>query len=171
MFQGIFRRAELAVDSVVAKYVGRVTVAVPLIVAAGFATAALTVKLVELYGAVTAYALMAALFAVLGMLTAAFVGIRPVGQEEAPAEAAAGESSESVKEVENLLTPEVRAVLATAAPMALPAVARVILRNLPLVVLLAIATYIVSRFADTTSAGPLGSEVDDAAAAATAAAA
>ena len=41
----------------------------------------------------------------------------------------------------------------------------------PLVVLLAIATYIVSRFADTTSAGPSGSEVDEAAAVATAAAA
>jgi hypothetical protein len=114
---------------------------------------------------------MATLFAVLGVLTAAFVGVRPIAQETPAAEAIVEETSEAAKEVESLLTPEVKAVLTTAAPIALPAVARVILRNLPLVVLLAIATYIVSRFADTTSAGPSGSEVDEAAAAATAAAA
>jgi hypothetical protein len=37
MLQGILRRAERKVDSVVAKYIGRATVAVPLVVAGGFA--------------------------------------------------------------------------------------------------------------------------------------
>jgi hypothetical protein len=49
-----------------------------------------------------------------------------------------------------MLTPELKAVLATAAPVALPAIARSILRNLPLVLLLAIAAYLFSRFANSS---------------------
>src|SRR5690606_29641685 len=74
MFQGLFKRAERSIDSVVARFVDRALVAVPLLVAAGFATAALTVKLVEVYGHVTAYAMMAALFAVIGAVTMAVLG-------------------------------------------------------------------------------------------------
>ena len=53
MFQGLLMRAERSIDQVIAKYMGRAMVAVPLLVATGFATAALTVELVELYGSVT----------------------------------------------------------------------------------------------------------------------
>lgn len=145
MLQGILQRAERKVDSVVAKYIGRATVAVPLIVAGGFATAALTVKLVELYGAVTAYAMMAALFAVLAVLTAALVGGGVVAEDVAAPTSA--ESIEAEQAVEDLLTPELRAMLTTAAPVALPVVARSIFRNLPLLLVLAIAAYLFSRFA------------------------
>ncbi len=150
MLQGILQRAERKVDSVVARYMGRATVAVPLVVAGGFATAALTVKLVELYGAVTAYALMAALFAVLSVLTAALVGMGSEGAAEASVQPSSEASAEAIEDVESLLTPEVRAVLATAAPIALPAVARSVLRNLPLVLLLAIAAYLFSKFSNVS---------------------
>src|SRR3990172_10885195 len=120
MLQGILQRAERKVDSVVAKYIGRATVAVPLVVAGGFATAALTVKLVELYGAVTAYALMAALFAVLSVVTAAVISFDSQSVPEAADQPASEDSAKIAEDVENLLTPEVRAVLASAAPVALP---------------------------------------------------
>lgn len=147
MLQGILQRAERKVDSVVAKYISRVTVAVPLVVAGGFATAALTVKLVELYGTVTAYALMAILFAILSVVTAAIVGAGSRATDKSE-ELKASEERVAIEDVESLLTPELRAVLTTAAPVALPAIARSILRNLPLVLLLGIAAYLFSRFAN-----------------------
>jgi len=150
MLQGILQRAERKVDSVVAKYIGRATVAVPLVVAGGFATAALTVKLVELYGAVTGYALMAALFAVLSLVTAAVIGLGSQAATETSDQPASEDSTEAAQDVESLLTPELRAVLTTAAPVALPAIVRSILRNLPLVLLLGIAAYLFSRFANTS---------------------
>ena len=57
LFQGLFKRAERSIDSAIAKFVGRATVAVPLLIAGGFATAALSIKLVEMYGTVSAYEL------------------------------------------------------------------------------------------------------------------
>ena len=75
MFQGLFKRAERSIDSVVDRFVSRALIAIPLLVAGGFATAALTVKLVELYGSVTGYELMAVLFTVIGFVTMAIVNV------------------------------------------------------------------------------------------------
>jgi hypothetical protein len=159
MFQGLFQRAENKLDSVVAKYVGRVTVALPLIVAGGFATAALTVKLVDMYGAVAGYSLMAALFALIGLVTMAIVGTEARSTSEAAsAEPSAIASEEASKEsssdpdllASELLTPEVRAFLSSAAPMALPSIARGVGRNLPLILILALIGFVISRFAATS---------------------
>ena len=141
MFQGLLRRAEQSIDQVVAKYVGRATVAIPLIVAAGFATAAVSVKLVELYGQVIAYSIMAAGFAVLSLVTMAIVGTGNGTVETLSEPAAAADTAAS------LLTPEVRAFLASTAPMALPTIARGVGRNLPLILILALVGYFISRFA------------------------
>ncbi len=159
MLQGLFKRAENKIDSVVAKYVGRVTVAIPLLIAGGFATAALTVKLVEMYGAVTGYAIMAAVFGVIGLVTMAAVETeaRPAesGSTSEPSAAAAsgdaGQTDESADLLaSDLLTPEVRAFLSSAAPMALPGIARGVGRNLPLILILALIGFVISRFAETS---------------------
>jgi hypothetical protein len=159
MLQGLFRRAENKLDSVVAKYVGRVTTAIPLLIASGFATAALTVKLVEIYGTVAACSLMAALFAVIGLITMAVVetDTSASATNGASAETASAEQKEaSQNQTEasdmlpsELLTPEVRAFLSSAAPMALPSIARGIGRNLPLLLILALIGFVISRFAET----------------------
>src|SRR5690349_14836441 len=133
MFQGLFKRAESTIDSVVARFVARALVAIPLIVAAGFATAAATIKLVELYGSIVALSLMAAAFAVIGLVALAIVDIsaRPSGEavaEEPPASPTSEASGDAIDPMD-LLTPEVRALLASAAPMALPGIARGIGRN------------------------------------------
>lgn len=154
MLQGLLKRAERSIDQVVAKYMGRAMVAVPLVVAGGFATAALTVKLVELYGSVIAYGAMAALFGVIGLLTMAIVNVGPNPAAEAPsaAEAEAAASPEqpqgSAAEAADLLPPELRALFASAAPMALPPVIRGIGKNLPLILFLALVGFIISRFSE-----------------------
>jgi uncharacterized membrane protein len=154
MFQGLFRRAESTIDNAVWKLVGRAAVAVPLLIASGFASAALTVWLVERYGAITAYGMMAALFSFIALVTMAVVSTNgPRVSEEAPAQSASSaETSADTAADEgidpmDLLTPEVRAFLATAAPMAIPVVARGVGRNLPLIFLLAVVGYLISRFA------------------------
>jgi hypothetical protein len=168
MFQRLFKRAEsaaeTAIDQILGKYIGRVMVAIPLLAAGGFATAALTTKLVELYGSTTGYALMAAVFAVVGLAMMA------VGVGSRTAEAPAAEPSASTEREESqeqaatsdddpsdLLTPELRAVVASLAPIALPGLARGIVKNIPLVVILAVLGFIISRFPESS-----GEEAGDA---------
>jgi len=151
MFQGLFKRAERSLDSVVAKFVGRALVAVPLLVAGGFATAALTVKLVALYGHVTAYALMAALFGVIGLVTMAIVGIEQHPANGAAAdepEAKTDEATDGSPDVGDLFTPEMRTMLASVAPAALPGLLRGVGRNAPLILVLALVTFVISRFSE-----------------------
>lgn len=153
MFQGLFKRAELQIDSVVSKIVGRVLSAVPIVIAAGFATAAATVKLVELYGAVTAYALMAALFAVIGAIAMATLGTEKGPATEEPAAQGAGKAEGSdtgSPDVTDLFTPEMRSLLTSAAPVALPAVLRGVGKNLPLILILALVAFVISRFVETS---------------------
>jgi hypothetical protein len=117
MLQGLFKRAENKIDSVVAKYVGRVTTAIPLLIASGFATAALTVKLIEMYGAVVGCSLMAVLFAIIGLITMAVVGADTSGSASNSTSAEAASSAQKEADPDpaeasdllssDLLTPEV----------------------------------------------------------------
>jgi hypothetical protein len=149
MFQALFKRVETSVDGIVDRFLDRVTVAVPLIVAAGFGTTALTIKLIELYGAVTACILMAFVFVALGLVAAAITATPSIEQTESTARTAA-ETAETETgtdtDLEDLFTPEIRAFLATAAPVALPGVTRSMLKNLPLLIVLAVAAYLFSIF-------------------------
>lgn len=152
LFQGLFKRAERSIDSAISKFVGRATVAVPLLVAGGFATAALAIKLVELYGHVSAYALMAVLFTVIALVTMAVVNKE---SEPAGETAAAAETTETSQEADEesdgpQLPPEVMALLTSVAPAAAPGIARGVVRNLPLIFLLAIAAFVISRFAEAS---------------------
>ncbi len=158
MFQGLLRRAEQSIGSAVAKYVGRIVVAFPLLIAGGFATAAITTKLVEMYGTVIGCSIMAAGFAALSLVLMAIVDSgSPQTAAEVEAEAAqtatndaAGDQLESDFDASALLTPEVRSFLASSAPMALPAIARGVGKNLPLILILALIGFVISRFASTT---------------------
>ena len=55
MFQGLINNAKSAVSGLVLKYVARASVAVPFVIALGFALAAITVMLVNRFGQITAY--------------------------------------------------------------------------------------------------------------------
>lgn len=87
MFRTLINDAKSAAGAVVARYAVRASVAVPFLVAAGFGTAALTVILVERFGSLVAYSMMAAGFAAVGVVAALVVTVKE--QEEAVAEAVA----------------------------------------------------------------------------------
>jgi len=165
MFQGLFKRAENTIDQLVAKYVGRAAVAIPLLVAVGFATAALTVELTARYGAVTSYTAMAALFAVVGLVIMAFTetGITGAAPSE-PAAASDDDSSDTPaaddSQAASLFPPEMLSILTSAAPAALPGLARGIGRNLPLIFILAVLAYIVSHFAGSGEEAASAGEQD-----------
>lgn len=151
MFQGLFKSAERSINSVVARFVGRATVAIPLLVAGGFATAALALKLMEMYGAVSAYTLMAVLFSVIGLIAMA-INAKPheAGAEASQAADTAGASDAEGEDSGAGIPPELMSVLTSVAPAAAPGIARSVGRNLPLIFILALVAFVVSRFAETS---------------------
>lgn len=175
MFDRLFRRAERKIDSVVAKYVRRVIVAVPLLIAAVFATAAIAVKVVEMYGAVNGYAMMAGGFAAIAALVAigSYVTADRTPVEEAEAAAASESEKEKARADDEapLVPPEFLSILTAALPVALPGVARMAARNLPMLVALAIVGYLFARFSGRSTPGDDAAQAEDAAQAAADAAA
>lgn len=144
MFRRLINDAKTAASAVVLRYVARASVAVPFVIAAGFATAAITIMLVERYGSLAAYWMLAGGFCVIGMIAALVVTVKE--QEEEVAEAKAEQSD----------TPSVAQEVAMQAPLALLSavmaspfgptsalsMVKVLGRNIPLVVLLAISAFL-----------------------------
>ncbi len=153
----LFRRAEDAVGSILDQALARVLVAVPLLVAAGFATAAASGYLNARYGSETGNLIMAAGFGVISLLVAAYVATWPAVQaaqteseetkrdtadREASASRAGSGATEALSESERDLF---NSVLASAAPIALPGLIRLLLRNIPLLLAIVLAGYVLSR--------------------------
>jgi hypothetical protein len=140
MFQGLINNAKSAVSGLVLKYLARASVAVPFLIALGFALAAITVMLVDRFGHVTAYWAVAGGLALVGAMAAVIVSAKE--REEEVAEHVA----EKNDTVEVVGTAAAQAIVQT--PIALlgalftssPATAiggiRLLARNLPLVLLL-----------------------------------
>jgi len=144
VFRGLISDAKAAAGAVIVKYVARASVAIPFFVAAGFATAALTVMLVDRYGAQTAYWLVAGAFTLIGAVAMLVVTVKEQEEVVAEAEAVATDTPEVAKEV------AVQAPLALlsallASPMGPTSalgIARLLGRNLPLVLLLVVAGFL-----------------------------
>jgi hypothetical protein len=81
LFAGLINQAKGAVSHLVLRYVARACVAIPFIIAAGFALAALAVMLVERFGHVMGYWLMAGGLAAVGMVAAIAVSLKEHGEE------------------------------------------------------------------------------------------
>ena len=137
MFRKLLNDAKAAASSVILKYVARASVAVPFVIAAGFAIAAITFMLVERFGHVAAYWTMAGGLAVIGAVAAVVVSVKE--QEEAAADQAA-EKTDTADAVADAAVQTPLAMLGALSalplgPTTLLPVARVLARNLPLVVL------------------------------------
>jgi hypothetical protein len=140
MFQGLINNAKSAVSGLVLKYVARASVAVPFLIALGFALAAITVMLVERFGHVTAYWAIAGGLALVGAMAAAIVSAKE--REEEVAEQAA-EKTDTEQVVSNAAAQAIvqtpiallGALFTTSPTTALNGV-RLLARNLPLVLLL-----------------------------------
>jgi len=136
MFQGLIQKAEGAVGSAVNKVAFRAAVAVPLVIAAGFGIAALTVTLTQAYGAALSYTIMAGVFVAMAAITAVIMSRKePVAEPEAE-EPATSVAEDVAKFATPLFDRETMVpLLATAGPIALPALLRLGARNLPLLVI------------------------------------
>jgi mannose/fructose/N-acetylgalactosamine-specific phosphotransferase system component IIC len=94
MFAGLINNAKSAASGLLLKYIARASVAVPFVIAIGFALAACTVMLVERFGQVMAYWLVAGGLAVIGAVAAAVVSVREEQEEAAEKSAEASDTSE-----------------------------------------------------------------------------
>ena len=98
MFAGLINRAKSAAGQLVLKYVARASVAVPFVIAAGFALAAITVMLVERFGHVMAYWLVAGGLALIGVVASIVVSIKEHGEEAAERQAGKIDTEELVSD-------------------------------------------------------------------------
>lgn len=76
MFAGMINRAKAAASGFVLKYIARASVAIPFVIALGFALAAITGMLVERFGHLTAYWIMAGGLAAIGVVAAVAVSVK-----------------------------------------------------------------------------------------------
>ena len=81
MFAGLINQAKSAASHLVLKYVARASVAVPFVIAAGFAIAAVTLMLVERFGHIMAYWLVAGGLALIGVIASIVVSVREHEEE------------------------------------------------------------------------------------------
>lgn len=93
MFRGLINDAKSAASSLVLKYVARASVAIPFVIALGFAIAALAAWLVTNYGYVTGYLLMAGGLAAVGMVAALVVSFKEHEEEVADEAAEVADTS------------------------------------------------------------------------------
>lgn len=144
MFRGLINDAKTAAESIVGKYLVRASVAVPFIVAIGFAVAAITLLLVERFGAIGAYLMVAGGFTLVGVIAALAVTVKEQEVEVADSQAAAGDTASVATDAAAQAAVQaplalLGALFATpAGPAMLAGGAKMLVRNLPLVVLLAL---------------------------------
>ena len=142
MFAGLMNQAKAAASGLVLKYVARASVAIPFVIAIGFAIAAVSVMLVQRFGHVAGYWMMAGGLAAIGVIAAIAVSVKEHEQEAAEQKAEAAVIQEVVSD--GTTQAMVQAPLALlgglfAAPGGASAtlkVAGILGRNFPLVLLL-----------------------------------
>lgn len=156
----LFRRAQATVDNAIAQLVWALLIAVPLIVAIGFATAAASAYLHRLYEPEMANLMVAGAYALLTAGVAIVYALRRPGPALTDGEAEAAQAADqstagdekpsrdvSSAERDMLLT-----ALTTAAPIALRPVMAALFRNLPIVLAIAVGAFILSRGAAAINA-------------------
>ena len=159
MFEALFSRAQKTVEISVERAVTRALMALPFLAALAFGAAALSICLVQDYGAIGGFGAMAGLFALLGLVVWAVsaFGSTPVAPES-PAETDLAAPSESRAQIDATTSPVsdvdrelILAALTSAAPIAVPGLTRMMVRNLPLILAAAAALFVLSRPAVTTA--------------------
>jgi hypothetical protein len=142
MFESIINDVRRSASNLVATYLGRAVVAVPFLVAAAFAVAALTLALVDWFGAQTAYWIMAICFTLLGIVAGIVVSVKEQEAEQAEAaEEAANPGPLAI--AQDTLAPAAALLPLLTSPIGLSAgfkVAKWGVRNLPLIVLAGVVT-------------------------------
>ncbi|MEQ1652422.1 MAG: hypothetical protein ABL897_08040 [Hyphomicrobium sp.] len=157
MFQAVLQRAQNAVDKTIDQAINRTVMLVPFIIAAAFGTAALAIRLNHEFGPEAGSLLMAALFAVIGLITMAVMQARPqpaATPDAEPEPVQPGQSSSEAGEAKGLGDTDremLVAALTTVAPLALPEMLRLVVKNLPLLAVLGGAIFVATRPLDPSS--------------------
>lgn len=138
MFRGLLNDAKSAVGSVIAKYLARASVALPFLIAAGFAIAAITLMLVDRFGHINAYWMMAGGLAVIGAVASLVVTVKEQEEEVAEKAVEATDTSDTMAEAAVQAPLALMGVLSALplGPTSFMPLARVLGRNLPLVALI-----------------------------------
>jgi len=144
LFAGLIHHAREAASHLLLRYVARASVTIPFIIALGFAIAAIAVMLVDRFGHVTAYWIMAGGLAILGVLAAILVFVKEheeqVAEEKSQQTDTHGVVSDATAQAILQAPVALLGALFTTPGGATSAfkVARLLGRNLPLVLLLVI---------------------------------
>lgn len=149
MFGSIFRKAQATVDNAISQFVYAIIVAVPLLIATGFGAAALLRHFEREFGTDTAYLVLAGVFAMISLIAMLVLNTRLVAAEpvadaasaestDAPIGAQIGAMSSSDREL-------LMSALATAGPVALPGLLRAVMRNLPLILAVLAAAFVMTQ--------------------------
>jgi len=142
VFAGLVNQAKSAVAGLVVKYLARASVAIPFIIAFGFAVAAVAAMLVQRFGYVAGYWMMAAGLAAIGLIAAVVVKVKEHEAEAAEKEAEQTDTRETFSGAAAqamLQAPMALFGAAFSAPGGATSalkVARLLGRNFPLVLLL-----------------------------------
>jgi hypothetical protein len=142
VFRGLINDAKAAAGAVVARYAARASVAIPFVLAAGFALAAITLTLVERFGSIAAYWMVAGGCTAIGLVAALVVSIKEQEAEVADAEAEKADTAEVATDAAAQAAVQLPlALLGTlltspAGPTSAAGMLRLLGRNLPLVLLL-----------------------------------
>ena len=141
MFRGIINDAKLATAAVAARYATRVTIAVPFLIAVGFATAAITLVLADRFGARDAYLIVAGAYCAIGVI--AVLIVRATEREEMAADGAAAQTDTADVAADTAAAAAAQIPLALlgalfssgAGPSSVRGAGRMVGRHLPLVLL------------------------------------
>jgi hypothetical protein len=93
VFAGVIHQAKAAASGLVLRYAARASVAIPFLIALGFALAATSVMLVQRFGHVNAYWIMAGGLAAIGAVAALGVSVKEHDEEVAEQKAEEADTS------------------------------------------------------------------------------
>lgn len=165
MFSALTARFRRSVSSTLGSVMARIAIGVLFIFAAGFGLAALTLALIDRFGSQTAYWILAGGFAVLGGLAVAIVSAK---EEDESAEAAQADAGTTAAVADAVFSPQnALTVASTLAPMLLHSshastalgAARLVLRNMPLLILallITVLTWPFDKMRTASGGGPSG---------------
>jgi hypothetical protein len=159
VFRGLINDVKSAAGSVVEKYAARASVAVPFFIALGFATAGVTLMLVERFGHRDAYFMVAGGFTALGLLAALIVRTKEHDEVVADEQAAKADTADVGSDTAAAAAVQIPLALlgalftSPAGPSSVLSLARVLGRNLPLVLILVVLGVLFwPKFAEETIA-------------------
>ena len=149
MFANLFKRAEASVDNAIGDLGNRVVIAIPFLIAMGFAASSLSIALNNAYGVEIGNLLVAGVFCGLGLLVAVVVKLRSrpsLSDAATAADAPKQEAESKLGANQSIFDDEtLMAVVSSAVPIVLPALIRTGLKNWQLLSAIAAGLYVFSR--------------------------